>query len=76
MLGNAMKVGQSLIPRYGSLKRLASFLSYSTGGLGAVASAHDGLPAYQRNGLLGGMFKDASIAARQIEWSRQEREMC
>ena len=57
------------VPRVGSLKRLSSFLNYSTGGLGAVACAHDGLPSYERYGMLGQRLAGACVSRRNIEWS-------
>jgi asparagine synthase (glutamine-hydrolysing) len=69
VVGNVLKACQGIIPRHGTLKRLSSFLSYSTGGIGAVASAHDGLPMYKRNRLLGDMFKEADVPGRKVEWS-------
>ncbi|HEV7858933.1 MAG TPA: asparagine synthase (glutamine-hydrolyzing) [Pyrinomonadaceae bacterium] len=57
-------------PRRGLLKRAASFMDYSTGGLGAVACAHDGLPVYQQHGLLGARLESARVASRSILWSR------
>lgn len=59
------------IPQVGSLKRLSSFLNYSTGGLGAVACAHDGLPSYERYGMLGERLAGVSVAQRSIEWSNE-----
>ncbi|MEA2176411.1 MAG: hypothetical protein QOD00_4003 [Blastocatellia bacterium] len=56
-------------PRKGLLKRAASFMDYSTGGLGAVACAHDGLPVYERHGLLGERLESATVASRAIPWS-------
>jgi asparagine synthase (glutamine-hydrolysing) len=56
-------------PRKGLLKRAASFMDYSTGGLGAVACAHDGLPVYLRHGLLGERLESATVASRNIPWS-------
>jgi asparagine synthase (glutamine-hydrolysing) len=58
------------VPQLGSLKRLASFLNYTTGGLGAVTGAHDGLPAYQRYDFLGEDLASVKIPQREIEWSR------
>ena len=57
------------IPQVGSLKRLTSFLNYSTGGLGAVACAHDGLPSYERYGMLGERLSGVSVSHRDIAWS-------
>lgn len=58
-------------PSRGLLKRGASFFDYSTGGLGAVACAHDGLPMYQRNGLLGERLIGANVTQREIPWSQE-----
>jgi asparagine synthase (glutamine-hydrolysing) len=60
---------QDKLPRAGSLKRLGSFLNYSTGGLGAVACAHDGLPSYREHGMLGDRLAGISVSHREIEWS-------
>ncbi len=57
------------MPRAGYVRRAISFLNYTTGGLGAVACAHDGLPAYRRHGLLGERLNSATVAQRQIPWS-------
>ena len=59
------------VPQAGSLKRLGSFLNYSTGGLGAVADAHDGLPSYERYGLLGERLNGISVSQRAMEWSHE-----
>src|SRR6185503_18964015 len=59
------------VPQVGSLKRLSSFLNYSAGGLGAVARAHDGLPSYERYGMLGERLAGVSVRQRDIEWSNE-----
>jgi asparagine synthase (glutamine-hydrolysing) len=56
-------------PRHGQLRRLASFLDYATGGLGAVTGAHDGLPAYHQQGVLGERLIDYTVDQRRIGWS-------
>jgi asparagine synthase (glutamine-hydrolysing) len=56
-------------PRYGQLRRLASFLDYAAGGLGAVTNAHDGLPAYHQQGVLGERLTDYTVDQRRIGWS-------
>lgn len=56
-------------PRKGLLRRAASFMDYTTGGLGAVACTHDGLLVYQRHGLLGERLASATVASRSIPWS-------
>ncbi len=57
------------VPRVGKLRRAASFLDYTTGGLAAVSNAHDGLPVYQANGLLGPRLAGASVEERGLSWS-------
>lgn len=56
-------------PKSGALRRAASFLDYTTGGLGAVAATHDGLPVYQQHGMLGERLAGVSITQRKISWS-------
>ena len=68
-VANGWRKNQEKLPRVGSLKRLNSFMNYSTGGLGAVACTHDGLPAYKQFGMLGDRLLDVSLAQREIEWS-------
>jgi asparagine synthase (glutamine-hydrolysing) len=59
------------VPRVGPLRRAASFMNYAAGGLGAVACAHDGLPSYRRQGILGERLEGASVEQRRIEWSQE-----
>jgi asparagine synthase (glutamine-hydrolysing) len=68
-VANGWRKNQDKLPRVGSLKRLNSFMNYSTGGLGAVACTHDGLPAYKQSGMLGERLCGVSVAQREIEWS-------
>jgi asparagine synthase (glutamine-hydrolysing) len=58
-------------PRRGLTRRAASFLDYTTGGLGAVTNAHDGLPVYQQHALLGERLAGASLAQRGIPRSHE-----
>lgn len=57
------------LPRVGPLRRAVSLLNYATGGLGAIANAHDGLPLYRKHGLLGERLRDANVAQRMIPLS-------
>jgi asparagine synthase (glutamine-hydrolysing) len=68
-VANGWRKNQDKLPRVGSFKRLNSFMNYSTGGLGAVACTHDGLPAYKQFGMLGDRLASVSLAQREIEWS-------
>jgi asparagine synthase (glutamine-hydrolysing) len=60
---------RKLAPQRGALKRAASFMDYSTGGLGAVVSHHDGLPFYEERGMLGEKLRGAQVEARKIDAS-------
>jgi asparagine synthase (glutamine-hydrolyzing) len=56
-------------PASGHLRRARSFIDYTTGGLGAVTNARDGLPIYRRNCILGERLIDAAVDQRAIPWS-------
>jgi len=64
-------VCRKLVPTHGLARRARHFLDYATGGLGAVAAAHDGLPLYQRTGMLGERLLTARLPQRAIPWSRE-----
>lgn len=53
----------------GSVRRAKHFIDYATGGLGAVTTAHDGLPAYLSLRLLGPRLAGVQLAQREIAWS-------
>ncbi|MBZ5617581.1 MAG: asparagine synthase (glutamine-hydrolyzing) [Acidobacteriia bacterium] len=57
------------IPRVGPLRRAAHLLDYGTGGLGAFAEAHDGLPMYWRNHILGERLEACNVPHRQMPQS-------
>jgi asparagine synthase (glutamine-hydrolysing) len=56
-------------PRVGPLRRAATFLDFTTGGLGGVTAVHDGLPMYWRNGMLGERLYAVNIDQRALAWS-------
>jgi asparagine synthase (glutamine-hydrolysing) len=58
-------------PGSGILRRMIHFTDYATGGLGAVANAHDGLPVYDRFGMRGDRLASASVEQRAIPWSHE-----
>jgi asparagine synthase (glutamine-hydrolysing) len=66
---SAWRGARESFPKVGVLKRAASFMNYATGGLGAVACAHDGLPAYRRHNLLGDRLEHADVSQRALPWS-------
>jgi asparagine synthase (glutamine-hydrolysing) len=55
------------VPQVGPLRRLTHFLDYACGGVGAVASARPGLPAY--GAMIGERLAGYSVAQRSIPWS-------
>jgi asparagine synthase (glutamine-hydrolysing) len=58
-----------LMPDTGLMRRARSFIDYTVGGLGAAACVRDGLPMYQKNGLLGERLLAASTPHRTMPWS-------
>ncbi len=56
-------------PSHGIMRRMVHFADYATGGLGAVANAHDGLPVYDRYGIRGDRLADSNVGQRAIPWS-------
>ncbi len=48
------------------LRRPKHFLDYAMGGLGNLTRVHDGLPYYERHGLLGSRLDEPIIPQRQI----------
>ena len=58
-----------LIAAAAQLQRPMHLLDFATGGLGAVASAHDGWPKYQETGMLGDRLVEAKPWHRDIPWS-------
>ena len=60
---------RKLVPPVGLLRRARHFLDYAAGGVGAVASTHDGLPFYWKSGILGERLHGANVSQREIPWS-------
>ena len=56
-------------PRITGLRRAATLMDLITGGLGGVATVHDGLPLYQHFGMLGRKLSGVSVSQRDIAWS-------
>jgi asparagine synthase (glutamine-hydrolysing) len=57
---------RGLLPDTGVGKRVKSFLNYATGGIGAHARAHSGIPYYEQHGLLGERLAGRQVSQRQI----------
>lgn len=66
---SAPRVGSQGSSDRGTLGRAVSFVNYTAGGIGAVAAAHDGLPMYRANGMLGDRLLDAAVTQRSIPWT-------
>jgi asparagine synthase (glutamine-hydrolysing) len=56
------------LPDRGRPGRAVHFIDYVTGGMGAVASARDGLPLYRRNSILGPRLATAHLPQREMPW--------
>jgi asparagine synthase (glutamine-hydrolysing) len=55
-----------LVPGAGPFRRMRSYLDMATGGLGAYARLHDGLPYFEQHSLLGERLRQKRLAQRQI----------
>src|SRR5208283_3870070 len=65
--GPAWRAMRPLFAGVSSLRRPMHFLDYATGGLGAVARAHNGLPYYA--GMLGERVAGLELAQRSLPLS-------
>ncbi len=65
--GPLWKAARPLADAVPALRRPKHLIDYATGGLGAVTRTHDGLPFFERVGLLGGRLKAHTIASRRIQ---------
>ena len=61
---------RNVLPNSGTMKRFRSFVDFSTGGLGAVSQARDGLPFYIHNELLTPLLTSIKFEHREIDWSK------
>lgn len=60
---------RKIIPKRSLMRRAVHFVDYTVGGLGAVISAHDGLPKYKQYGMLRGSLMNASVEGRDLRWT-------
>ena len=60
---------RGLVPRVGNLRRAVHLADYVVGGLPAYLEAHEGLPQYRAQGLLGPRLRDATVGQRGRPWS-------
>jgi asparagine synthase (glutamine-hydrolysing) len=64
--GQVWSALRGLVPAAGPLRRMRSFLDFSTGGLGAYARVHDGLPYFEQHSLLGERLRPKQLDQRHI----------
>ncbi len=64
-------LARSVFPDSGPLRRVRSFLDYTTGGLGAAVCVRDGLPMYKKNGLVGERLALLDVDQRAMPWSME-----
>jgi len=69
--GGLWKSCRPFVRSISQLRRAATFLDFSTGGLGGVTTVHNGFPLYQQTGMLGDRLRDVEIEQRSIPWSGQ-----
>lgn len=69
MLARTWPALRPAIPAFGPLRRVRSFLDYSTFGLGGHARAHNGLPWFESRSLLGDRLAGLRLHTREIETS-------
>jgi len=69
--GGLWKSFRPFVRSISQLRRAATFLDFSTGGLGGVTTVHNGFPLYQQTGMLGDRLRDVEIEQRSIPWSGQ-----
>ena len=67
--GAAWRGLRAVAPNRGVLRRGKHFLDFAYGGVGAVAKAKDGLPYYQRNGMLGDRLRGVTLRQREMPWT-------
>ncbi|NNE66285.1 MAG: asparagine synthase (glutamine-hydrolyzing) [Pyrinomonadaceae bacterium] len=66
LIGEGIRLLSKQLPSSGRIKRAKSWLSYAYGGLGGVTRARDGMPVYEREGLLGETLQGAKFPDRDI----------
>jgi len=65
-LVSPIRIAAACLPSAGPLRRLRRYLEYSTSGLAAYAHAHDGLPYFEKYGILGERLQSLSLPQRNL----------
>ncbi len=68
--GPVWKQLRRVFPKKGLGKSARLFADFAIGGLGTIATNHDGLPFYWNHDLLGDRLKGRTVANRGIPWSQ------
>ncbi len=65
-LAPPLRMAAACLPSAGPIRRLRRYLEYSTSGLAAYARAHDGLPYFEKYGILGERLQSLSLPQRSL----------
>jgi len=65
-LASPLRVAAAGLPSIGPLRRLRRFVEYSTSGLSAYLQARDGLPYFEKYGILGERLQNLSLPQRNL----------
>jgi len=65
-LAPALRMAAACLPPAGPLRRARRYIEYSTSGLAAYAHAHDGLPYFEKYGILGERLQSLSLPQRNL----------
>ncbi len=62
----ALRAAAACMPVNGPLRRLRRYFEYSTSGMAAYVQAHDGLPYFEKHGILGERLRSLSLPQRNL----------
>lgn len=65
-LAPPLRIAAACLPSAGPIRRLRRYIEYSTSGLAAYAHAHDGLPYFEKYGILGECLQSLSLPQRNL----------
>jgi asparagine synthase (glutamine-hydrolysing) len=65
-LVSPLRAAAACLPSAGPLRRLRRYLEYSTSGLSAYLNAHDGLPYFEKYGILGERLEKLALPQRSM----------
>lgn len=65
-LVSPLRIAAACLPSAGPLRRLRRYFEYSTSGLAAYVHAHDGLPYFDKYGILGERLQSLTLPQRNL----------